>query len=413
MILDVTCTDSGILAISKIIKNIFYWLQIIGPILAMIALAINIAKIVSTNKDNEIKKYHKSIINSLIAMAMLFLLPYIMDTAMVIIGNKVSFSSCWNSIDNVTLKSSGKYINATKETNNKKKTKVYIETKDYHGKTKTTAGIVTNITTDSGEKIARFGAQLAGYATGKISTGGDHWPGWYPNHGSIYLTKDTGGSGTYPNIGIGYKNYKELPNELTNLHNFWFVQDMTSRYPKTKEGIKTYWGENAAYAGMWPIVFATIRGSYDPSFNHSSNYLDNSVKNGIFQKFITTFSKLDEICKPGDIIGGANMGHVWIWIGNDIVKEYWPNAPSTAKMLTASGQEGRWPNIVNSNYGVWKGNVNATIYRPTGKVIIDKKNPLVIDLTKFGLLNNDGFNSEESSKREAYCNSNWPHLSHK
>ena len=133
MILDVTCTDSGILAISKVIKNIFYWLQIIGPILAMIALAINIAKIVSTNKDNEIKKYHKSIINSLIAMAMLFLLPYIMDTAMVIIGNKVSFSSCWNSIDNVQLRSGGKYIK-TKEDNKKDKTKVYIDPKEYHGK---------------------------------------------------------------------------------------------------------------------------------------------------------------------------------------------------------------------------------------------------------------------------------------
>ena len=262
------------------------------------------------------------------------------------------------------------------------------------------------------KKISRFGAQLAGYATGNVSTGGPHWPGWYPNHGSIYLTSDTGGdTKNYPNVGVGYKNYKELPNELTNLHDFWFTQDMTSRYPNTKLGIKTYWGENFAYAGMWPIISATIRGSYDPSFNHSTTYLTNSVNNGTYEIFTTTFSKLDEVCKPGDIIGGANMGHVWI--GNDIVKDYWPKAPKTAKMLTASGQEGRWPNIVNSNYGVWKGNVTATIYRPTGKVTINKKNPLVIDLTKYGLLNNDGFDAIESTKREKCCNDNWPHPNHK
>ena len=135
MILNVTCTDSGILAISKVIKNIFYWLQIIGPILALIALAISIAKAVSTNDESNIKKYRKNIINSLIAMAILFFLPYLMDITMQIVGTKTSFTSCWNSIDDVQLKWSSNYIKTKQEQEEEKtdKTKVYTDPKNYHG----------------------------------------------------------------------------------------------------------------------------------------------------------------------------------------------------------------------------------------------------------------------------------------
>ena len=132
MILDVTCTDSGILAISKVIKNFFYWIQIIGPIIALVALSINITKSVSTNDKSNIKKYQKNMINSLIAMAMLFFLPYIMDISMQLIGNKTSFTSCWNSIDNVKLKFGSSYIKPNEE--KKEKTKVYTDPKSYHGK---------------------------------------------------------------------------------------------------------------------------------------------------------------------------------------------------------------------------------------------------------------------------------------
>ena len=139
MILEITCTDSGILAISKVIKNFFYWLQIIGPILAIVALAIFIAKAVTTNDKNEIKKYQKNMTNSLIAMAMLFFLPYLMDISMQLIGNKTSFTSCWNSIDNVKLKFSSNYIKTEQEekANKEDKTKVYTNPKDYHGKVTT------------------------------------------------------------------------------------------------------------------------------------------------------------------------------------------------------------------------------------------------------------------------------------
>ena len=55
MLLDVICTDSGILMITKILKNIFTWVQIIGPILALIALCIHISKIVTTNDISNIR----------------------------------------------------------------------------------------------------------------------------------------------------------------------------------------------------------------------------------------------------------------------------------------------------------------------------------------------------------------------
>ena len=136
MILDVTCTDSGILAISKVIKNIFYWIQIIGPILAMIALSIYISKVVTINDKKNIIKYQKNIINSLIALMVLFFLPYLIDITMQLIGNKNSFISCWNSIDNVQLKFGSKYIKTRQEVEKEKKepTKSYVDPKNYHNK---------------------------------------------------------------------------------------------------------------------------------------------------------------------------------------------------------------------------------------------------------------------------------------
>ena len=121
MLLDVICTNSGILMIIKILKNIFTLVQIIGPILALIALCIQISKIVTTNDISNIKKYNKNINNSLIALALLFLLPFFVNITMSIIGEKTTISSCWNSIDTVSLKSSGKYI---EKKDNKTKTKV-------------------------------------------------------------------------------------------------------------------------------------------------------------------------------------------------------------------------------------------------------------------------------------------------
>lgn len=402
------CDNYDLLFFLNVFKSILSIIHIVVPILLIIFLALTFIKGIHNPDDTNV---HKRIINMFIATLIVFFIPILLNIVMSSIGEETTFSSCWNNANKEVLASDNYY-----QIEKVDKKSIIPDPKEFEPGEKdsqsTTSSIVLDA--DAGEKIARFGAQLAGYATGNISKGGPHWPGWYPNRGSIYLLSGNGGYGsTYPNIGVGYHNYKDLPNELTNLHNFWFVSDMTSRYPATKKHIKTYWGENFAYAGMWPILFATIRGSYDPSFSHSSSYLESSVKNGTYTRIITTFGNLDKVAQPGDIIGGANMGHDWIWIGNDIVRDYWPNAPKTAKMLTASGQEGLWPNIVNSNYGVWKGNVKATIYRPTGKVSISASNPLVINLTKFGLSNNSGFDSTESTIRQEYCDKNWPHLSHK
>ena len=362
-------------------------------------------------KNPEENSATKKIINQFLAAAIIFFIPVIVNVVMGMLGEKTTFSNCWNSIPN-NIDISTIYIPIG---NNKRKPVLQSSSGYEPGEKKNmNKEIEEFFDATVGEKIARFGAQLAGYATGNVSKGGPHWPGWYPNHGSIYLHEKTGGEGkTYPNIGVGYSNYEELPSDLTNLHDFWFVQDMTSRYPATKKNIKTYWSREFAYAGNWPIIFATIRGSYDPSFSHSTTYLNSAVQNGTYSRFTTTFGELDKVAQPGDVIGGADMGHVWVWIGNSIVKDYWPDAPASAKMLTASGQEGLWPNIVASNYGVWKGNVKATIYRPTGKTNIDSSNPLVIDLTKYGLTNNLGFDSSESILRQQYCDSHWPHLGHK
>lgn len=395
------CNSASLAMILYFVKSILNIIMIISPILAIISFIV--ALVFSFKNPDDINNI-KKVKNIGVALVIIFFIPVIVDVSMSLLGDNYQFSSCWKKVK--------KPIFSTDYVDDSKRKPIVKDSSSYEGgKDDGSVEVLTDVSV--GEKIARFAAQISGYATGNVSTGGEHWPGWYPNSGNIYLTKDTGGSGDYPNIGIGIADYRELPNDLENLHDFWFVQDMTGRYPYTMNLYKTYWGKSFAYAGMWPAIFSVYRATYDPLFNHSKSYLDSAEKNGSFVKLTTTFGSLDSVAKPGDFIGSPNMGHCWIWIGNNIVKDYWKNVPSTAKMLTASGQEGRWPNIVNSHYGTWKGNIKATIYRPTGKVSISSSAPLVIDLTKYGLENSEGFSREESIKRQQYCDSHWPHLEHK
>lgn len=94
-----TCSSPILARILNLIKTSLNIIQIIGPILAMIALVLNFTKL-TTNPDE--KKYKKGLINSLIATVMLFLLPAIINLTMSLLGNTFTISSCWNNLENIT-----------------------------------------------------------------------------------------------------------------------------------------------------------------------------------------------------------------------------------------------------------------------------------------------------------------------
>lgn len=91
-----TCSDPGLAQILKIIRTFLKLVQIIGPIIAMVALVMNLIKLMS-NPDN--KKYATLIRNWAIALFMLFLLPVFINLVMGWLDGSFSVASCWSYLD--------------------------------------------------------------------------------------------------------------------------------------------------------------------------------------------------------------------------------------------------------------------------------------------------------------------------
>ena len=89
----VDCSDVALGNLLSIIKNIVNIIWIVGPILAIVSLAINLSLMV---KDPDDKKVPKKIKNSLLALVFLFLVPTIISAFMIMMGDSNTFSACWN-----------------------------------------------------------------------------------------------------------------------------------------------------------------------------------------------------------------------------------------------------------------------------------------------------------------------------
>ena len=76
-----------------ILRNILNIIWIAGPILAIISLTINIVKL---SKDPDDKKIPVRIKNSIIALIILFLVPTIVNAAMLMLDKNSEISACWS-----------------------------------------------------------------------------------------------------------------------------------------------------------------------------------------------------------------------------------------------------------------------------------------------------------------------------
>ncbi len=107
-ILDVaaTCNNYGIASLFVIMKKIFTILQILAPIIAIVALGINLTKSVLNPEDKKNFSMYK---NWLIALVMVFALPTIVNAVMGILGENYSISSCWNNAEQIYKPGESKY----------------------------------------------------------------------------------------------------------------------------------------------------------------------------------------------------------------------------------------------------------------------------------------------------------------
>ena len=88
-----TCSDYGLASILKIVQTALSLMQIIIPIIAIVAL-IKIFTQLMVNPDN--KKLHNGIRNWLISLLVFFFLPIIINVVMGMLDDQFSLSQCWN-----------------------------------------------------------------------------------------------------------------------------------------------------------------------------------------------------------------------------------------------------------------------------------------------------------------------------
>ncbi len=131
MILDLVsfCSDPVLARVLGIIKNVLGKIQLIGPILGIIALIINLIKLMANPEE---KKLKTSIRNWTISIVMLFLIPVIIDVTMSMLlstigssNEKFQLAVCWEYAEkNNSYKSKSKYYS----TSNKKKSNFFSGT---------------------------------------------------------------------------------------------------------------------------------------------------------------------------------------------------------------------------------------------------------------------------------------------
>ncbi len=111
MILTV-CTDPGIIQFVKIFKIIFQMIQILGPILAMLSLAILFFKMIAHSNEKEYLLYKKQIKNCIIALVITFFLPVFVNLVMsaTFMTDTFEVSACWKDVEKESYSGVGTYL---------------------------------------------------------------------------------------------------------------------------------------------------------------------------------------------------------------------------------------------------------------------------------------------------------------
>lgn len=91
-----TCDDYALINVLSIVKRVLDLVQLIGPILCLVALVILIINLVNNPDD---KKIPKKIGNCILALLMTFFVPVIVDTTMFLLGETTKLSLCWKNAE--------------------------------------------------------------------------------------------------------------------------------------------------------------------------------------------------------------------------------------------------------------------------------------------------------------------------
>ena len=98
LILDLTavCGSYAVATLLSVFKRALNFIQMIGPIVGIIALIINFTKLMITPDEKKLKNVIR---NWAIAIIMLFLIPTCVNLVMRLFDDTFTVSKCWNQVD--------------------------------------------------------------------------------------------------------------------------------------------------------------------------------------------------------------------------------------------------------------------------------------------------------------------------
>ena len=101
-----TCGNPALANLFNIAQRIITIIQILAPILAIVALGINLTKSVMNPDDKKNFSMYK---NWIIALVMVFAIPTLVNATMGILGEDHDISACWNNAKNANTSGNSTY----------------------------------------------------------------------------------------------------------------------------------------------------------------------------------------------------------------------------------------------------------------------------------------------------------------
>ena len=101
-----TCGNPALANLFNIVQRIITIIQILAPILAIVALGINLTKSVMNPDDKKNFSMYK---NWIIALVMVFAIPTLVNATMGILGEDYDISACWNNAKNANTSGNSTY----------------------------------------------------------------------------------------------------------------------------------------------------------------------------------------------------------------------------------------------------------------------------------------------------------------
>jgi len=296
------CSDPALQAVLSVVKRVLSLIQIIGPILSVISLAIHITMLVKNPDD---KKRLSKVKNSAIALVALFMVPVIVNAAFGLLDNSTTFSSCWNSSSNISF-GGGSYVSPVEES---EKSKFYTNPGDYQNgeKKDTSTGTGTGVGTgdrpgvgnDSSNRVVFIGdsrtVQMYVYMSGNgwnganYSSGGVHVVG-----NDVYVAEGGKGLTWMQNTGIAAA--KPYFGQGTAIVILMGVNDLgnMNKYIEYVNANVSDWKKNGS--SLYFVSVNPCSGKYS-HMNSNIQKFNTQVKSGLSNEvgWIDTYSRLYQV----------------------------------------------------------------------------------------------------------------------